>query len=369
MDGYAVRADDLRDATAERPVRLRVVATLPAGARDDARVGPGECARIYTGGPVPDGADAVVRQEDAAAEDGAGEARFTTPVAPGDNVRAAGEDVRRGELALDAGTALGPAQLGLLAALAVTHPLVHRAPRVALASTGDELADLGHADEILAGRRIGDANAHSLAALVREAGGEPVLLGIAADDPAALAALLEGARDCDLLVTTGGASVGPLDHVRTVMRAPGNALDFWRLRMRPGAPVAAGRLGQVPWVALPGNPVSAMVTFELLVRPAIRRLCGHRLPFRRAVRVHLAEPLRLAARLQHFLRVTLAEPDDGAAAPAARLTGAQGSGILTSMARAGALLVVPEGMQEVAAGTILDAIRLDEPRHRSDPAF
>jgi molybdopterin molybdotransferase len=282
------------------------------------------------------------------------------------NLRRVGEDIRRGATVLSAGRSLGPAELGVLASLAVAHPLVYRRPRVAILASGDEIADVDRPEEILSGRKVASSNTHTLVAMVRRAGGVPVNLGIARDSPASMREHLALALEADLLVTTAGISVGEHDYLRDVLREMGAEHRFWRLRMRPGAPVGFGLLGSVPWIGLPGNPVSTMVTFELFVRPAIRRMAGHSDPFRRSLRVRLGEAVSLKPRLQHFLRVTLTETPDGLEA---RLTGAQGSGILTSMVQADALLVIPEGQFDTPAGATAQAIRLDEPAHQAEPAF
>jgi len=364
MDGYAVRGEDVRGATAEHPVRLRVVEQVPAGAFPSKQIGPGESARIFTGAPVPDGADSVVRQEDT--DEGRETVTIVRDRDVGVNLRLAGEDIRRGSTVLAAGRALGPAELGVLASLAVAHPLVYRQPRVAILASGDEIADVDQPEEILSGRKVGSSNTHTLAALVRRAGGVPVNLGIARDTPASIREHLEGALDSDLLVTTAGVSVGEHDYLREVLRELGAEERFWRVRIRPGAPVAFGLLQQIPWIGLPGNPVSTMVTFELFVRPAIRLMAGQPLPFRRAVPVRLAEPVSLKPRLQHFLRAIVTDAPDGAEA---RLTGPQGSGILSSMVLANALLVIPEGQFETPAGSTVPAIRLDDPVHQAHPGF
>jgi molybdopterin molybdotransferase len=364
MDGYAVRGDDVRGATEVHPVRLRVVEQLPAGHFPTRAIGPGECARIFTGAPLPQGSDSVIRQEDT---DGGGETvTIVKDRDVGVNIRQAGEDIRKGATVLTAGTELGPAQLGVLASLAVAHPLVFRRPRVAILGSGDEIVDVDQPEEILGGRKIASSNTHTLVALVRQAGGEPVNLGIAADTPESLRDHLARAMDCDLLVTTAGISVGEHDFVRSVLEELGAELRFWKLRMRPGAPVGFGLLGQVPWIGLPGNPVSTMVTFELFVRPAIRKMMGHSLPFRRTVPVRLAEPIRLKPKLQHFLRGIVSQGKDG---PEARLTGPQGSGILTSMALANALLIIPEGHFETPTGATVQALVLNDPVHHEHPGF
>ena len=374
MDGYAAIAADVRGASPESPRRLRVVEIIPAGAFPARTIGSGECSRIFTGAPLPEGADSVIRQEDVRVRSPeSGEVEVLKDRDCGVNIRRAGEDIRRGDTALAAGTELGPAELGVLASLAVAQPVVYRRPRVAILGSGDEIAGLDQADEILAGRKVASSNTHTLIALVRQAGGIPVNLGIAADSRESLRDHLARAADCDLVVTTAGISVGEHDHLRAALEEMGAELRFWKLGMRPGAPVGFGLLGRIPWIGLPGNPVSTMVTFELFVRPAIRKLCGQRLPFRRAVSVRIAEPIRLGPRLQHFLRAVVSKsgvgsPESGGVAEA-RMTGPQGSGILTSMVRANALLVIPAGQHETPAGAVASAILLDDPVHVADPPW
>ena len=364
MDGYACRGQDVRGAASDRPVRLRVVETIPAGKFPTRKLASGECARIFTGAPLPDGADTVIRQEDT--DLGAETVTITKDRDVGVNFRRAGEDLRKGALALAAGTALGAAELGILASLAVAAPMVVRRPRVAILGSGDEIVDIDSPDEILSGRKVASSNTHTLMALVREAGGEPVNLGIARDTAASVREHLARAVDCDLLVTSAGISVGDHDFMKPVLEALGAEMRFWKLRMRPGAPVGFGVLKGIPWVGLPGNPVSTMVTFELFVRPAIRKMGGQPLPFRRSVPVRLAEPISLGPKLQHFLRGIVT---DGADGPVARLTGPQGSGILTSMARANALLIIPEGQKETPAGATVQALPLHQPWHQKEPSF
>jgi molybdopterin molybdotransferase len=364
MDGYAARAADVRGATAERPVRLKVVEHIGAGSFPSRAIEAGECSRIFTGAPVPAGSDSVIRQEDT--DRGSDIVSITADRDAGTNVRAAGEDIRRGDTVLRMGRQLEPAEIGVLASIARAHPLVYRRPRVAILGGGDELVDIDQPDAILSGRKVASSNTHTLIALVKRAGGEPASLGIARDTPESLREHLGRAVDCDLLVTSAGISVGDHDFVRTVLEELGAHQRFWRLRMRPGAPVGFGFIGAIPWIGLPGNPVSTMVTFELFVRPAIRQMAGHALPFRRAESVRLAEPIVVKAKLQHFMRAVITETPTG---PEARLTGAQGSGILMSMVRANALLVIPEGQLDTPAGTMVDAIRLDGPVYQSEPGF
>ena len=369
MDGYAARAADVEGASAGRKVVLAVIESVAAGQFPARPIGPGQATRIFTGAPLPAGADTVVRQEDT--EDGGGDPKRVTVVAGRDarkNVRYRGEDIRKGEVVLPAGTALEPAQLGVLASIAHGTPLVHRPPRVAFMGSGDEIVDLDRTDEILAGRKIATSNSYTLHALIRRAGGIPLDLGLARDTKDSLREHLTGARDADLLVTTAGVIVGERDFVREVLAELGCDMKLWRIRMRPGAPLGFGLLHRTPWIGLPGNPVSTMVTFELFVRPAIRRLLGHRLPFRRTVPVCMGERVTLGPRLRHFLRAVV-RPEGTGGTLVARLTGPQGSGILTSMARANALLIVPEDRAEVSTGDTLAALLLDDPQHVAEAPF
>lgn len=362
MDGYAVRAADVRGATRERPKSLRVAETVSAGMSATGRVGPGLAVRIMTGAPVPEGADSVIRVEDTDA--GIATVAIRDDRDCGRNVRPKGEDLQVGELAVARGSPLGPAHLGVLASVGRARVSVHRKARVAVLATGDELVDVDRFDEVLAGRRIVTSNSYSLLAAVRAVGAEPVSLGIVRDDPAALRERLESC-DCDLILTSGGVSAGAFDYTRPVLGDLGLEPRFWRVRIRPGGPVGFGLLRGVPWLGLPGNPVSSLVTFELFARPAIRRMQGHALPFRRRIRVQLGEPVSIGAPLVHFLRAVLSERDGRTTA---RLTGPQGSGLLTSMARADALLIVPPDRPSLAAGKEVDAIRLsDDSAHSEDP--
>jgi molybdopterin molybdotransferase len=364
MDGYAARAADVRGASEIHPVRLRVVEQLPAGRFPSRPIEAGECARIFTGAPLPDGSDSVIRQEDT--DGGADTVTILKDRDAGLNLRLAGEDIRKGTHVLAAGTELGPAHLGVLASLAVAHPLVYRRPRVAILGSGDEIVDIDQPEEILSGRKIASSNTHTLIAMVRDAGGEPINLGIAADTRESLKEHLASALDCDLLITSAGISVGEHDFVREVLESLGGELRFWKLRMRPGAPVGFGLLGAMPWIGLPGNPVSTMVTFELFARPAVRKMMGQQLPYRRSVPVRLTEPVNVKPRLQHFLRGVVGQKGGERVA---RLTGPQGSGILTSMVHANALLIVPEGQFETPAGNTVQALMLNDPVHQAEPAF
>ncbi len=368
MDGYAVLASDVRGAAPDRPVTLRVTESVAAGAFPTRAVSPGEAIRIFTGAPLPAGADTVIRQEDTTTpSDGSVAVRNDRDA--GRNVRRRGEDIRRGSRVLERGTALGPAAIGVLASIAHAKPLVHRAPHVAFLGSGDELADLDEADDILAGRKIASSNSYTLDGMIRRAGAVPVDLGLARDSVASLRKHLLRARGSDLIVTTAGVSVGEHDLVRQVLEDLGGELRFWRVRMRPGAPLGFGTVLGLPWIGLPGNPVSTMVTFELFVRPAIRRLAGHALPFRRTVSVGVRETITLGPPLRHFLRAVVTPAGAGNTGREAVLTGPQGSGILTTMLAANALLIVPEDRPSVTPGETLDALLLDETGHVADPPY
>lgn len=363
MDGYATRSADLSGGG---PVELEIIETVAAGAQPTKPLGPGQATRIFTGAPLPAGADGVIRQEDTDLRPPARVA-IRNPRDAGRNVRRRAEDIRRGATVLVAGTPLGPAQLGVLASIALGEPLVHRRPRVAFLGSGDEIVDLDRAPEILAGHKIATSNSYTLHGMIRRAGAEPVELGIARDTRDSLREHLGRAAGADLLVTTAGVSVGEHDLVRQVVQELGGTLELWRIAMRPGAPVGFGVLHGRPWLGLPGNPVSAMVTFELFARPMIRRLLGHALPFRRTVAVTVEDPITLGPPLRHFLRVIVEAGEGGGLV--ARLTGPQGSGILTGMARANALLIVPADLPAVARGTTLPALMLDDPRHVAEPPY
>ena len=343
MDGYAVRAGDTR-AT---PARLAVVGVVTAGSMPTRDVNSGEAIRIFTGAPLPAGADAVVPQEDAEAVDG--HVILKAAVTTGAYVRPRGEDLRVGDVVLTPGAALGPAEIGLVATLGASQVLVHRKPRVAILSTGNELAELGR--EPGAGQ-IPNTNSYSLFAQVLEAGGEPMNLGIAVDQLDAIEARLRWAEAADVVLSSAGVSVGELDLVKTALTRAGAKLHLWQVSMRPGKPITFGTLGGRPIFGLPGNPVSAMVTFELFVRPALRRMAGFRAIHRLRLRARALAPIPNPGFRRGYLRVTL-ERHGGEWG--ARLTGDQGSAILTSMVRADGLAVV-DGDTTVPAGGDVEVI-------------
>ncbi len=355
MDGYAVRAIDIASASADRPVIMSVLETVRAGQRPSRALEPRTAIRVMTGAPVPEGADTVIRVEDTD-----GERSVAVRDAHADahrNVRPRGEDLRIGGLAVDGSALIGPAQLGVLASVGAAEVAVFKRPRVAVLASGDELVDVDKFEEVQRGERIISSNSYTIGAAVVQAGGELIDLGIVRDDPLDYAKRLEAARDYDLLVTCGGVSVGAYDFTKDVLKSLGVDLRLWRVRMRPGAPLGFGTLGDTLWLGLPGNPVSAMVTFELFGRPVIRKMRGERKIFRRAIDVRVREDVSIAAPLTHFMRA-IVETVDGVAW--ATLTGPQGSGLLTSMARANALLVVPPDRPEVRAGETLRALLLGD---------
>jgi len=312
--------------------------------------------RIMTGAPVPGGADSVIRKEDTDAGSQKVIIRESRDVWK--NIRQAGEDYQRGDVLAKRGAPVRPALIGVLASTGVATVEVFRRPRVAIISSGNELVDIDEFDEVKAARRIVSTNSYTLDALTRAAGAVPVDLGIAADTKASLRRKLEAAGDCDLIITSAGVSVGDLDHTRDVFAALGGKQRFWKVRMRPGAPLAFGMLKDIPWVGLSGNPVSAMVSFELFIRPALRKMQGYTNFFRRTLTVTLEEEVKIAAKLTHFLRALVTRKEDGTFV--ARLTGQQSSGALTSMTKANALLIVPETSQTVAKGAQLKALMLDQ---------
>lgn len=356
MDGYAVRSADISPVLAGESVKLRVVATIAAGAFATRALKRGEAMRIMTGAPVPEGADSVVRKEDT--DEGTRRVEIRDARDVWKNIRAAGEDFLRGDSLAKRGTPIRPALIGVLASSGITRVSVFRRPRVAIVSSGNELVGVEKFREVEAGRKIVSTNSHTLAALIRVSGAEPVDLGIAADTRSSLRKKLESAVKCDLILTSAGVSVGDLDHTRDVFADLGGKQRFWKVKMRPGAPLAFGLLEDVPWVGMSGNPVSAMVSFELFVRPALRKMQGYTSLFRRVVAVTTEEDLKISAKLTHFLRAIVTRREGGTLT--ARLTGAQSSAALTSMARANALLVVPGTHQNVAKGSKLNALMLDQ---------
>ncbi len=342
MDGYAVRAADVAAASHGAPAELAVLGDLPAGYVATTAVGEGEALRIMTGAPMPQGADTVVPVEETRVE---GERVLILEGLPaGSHLRRAGEDVRAGETALEAGSAIGPAELGMLASLGCARPLCFRRAVAGIIATGDELVGV---EEELPPGKIRDSNSYTAYGMVREAGAEPLRLGVVGDDAAALErAIMENLDRVDLFVTSGGVSVGDYDMVKGVLAKLGE-MDFWKVAMKPGKPQAFGYIGGKPLFGLPGNPVSVMVSFEQFVRPALRKMMGFRELFRPEVTAVLDSALGRKTGRMEFIRVVV-EWRDGAYH--ARATGPQGSGILRSMVLGNGLAALPEDVGRLESG-------------------
>ncbi len=355
MDGFALSASDARSPGA----RLRVAFEVFAGSPPPPELPPGACCRIFTGAPVPDGADAVEMQEEVALRGGT--ATFARAAEPGRFIRRAGSDVREGAVALARGAVVDPGAIGLAAALGRTELLVHRRPRVALLATGDELVPV---DRAAAPGRILDSNSHALAAACREAGARPTLLPLAADDAGALGAALRSAEGFDVLVTSGGVSVGEKDLVKAALEAWGTRLAFWRVAMRPGKPLAFGRRGATAVFGLPGNPASALVTFELFVRPALRALAHLRGSGRTELPARLGSPFVKAPGLTQYVRARAVLEEDGLVVEPLR---AQASGDLTSVTGFEALAVLPRDATALPRGALVRAILVSPPLSRVAP--
>ena len=353
MDGYAVRAADVASASRGSPVDLTLIERVRAGEFPSLPVGAGEAIKIMTGAPIPEGADSVIRVEHT--EQTGDVVRILAATDAHRNIRPRGEDVAVNSTVLAAGTILRPGELGLLASIGQARVPVHRKPVVAILSTGDELVDLDDVSEVVAGRRIVNSNSYALAAAVRSVGAEPLVLGIARDDRDDLRAHLARGLDADVIVTSAGASVGEHDLVKDVLEELGAKTHFWRVRIRPGSPFSFAQIGALPVFGLPGNPVSAVVTFEILVKPALRRMLGRTALHSPVVTAKLGAAVKTTTGLTQFMRVRL--HDEGGTL-VATLTGPQGSGVLSSIARADGLMVVPEDMGDVAAGSDVSVVRL-----------
>lgn len=352
MDGFAVQAADIEKAGPSSPVILRVIGNLPAGTAPDRAVGSGEAIRIMTGAPVPPGADTVVRFEDTRSDGDSVEILEAIPM--GKNVRRAGEDVQQGELVLRAGMLLRPQEIGMLAVAGRQSVAVIQRPTVALLATGDEVVDAG---EPVPPGKIRNINSYTNAAQVRRHGGIPMMLGIVPDDAERIRSTIRRAiaDGADILVTSGGVSVGDYDFVKQILAEEGE-VEFWWINMKPGKPMAFGRIGGIPFFGLPGNPVSAMISFELFVRPAIDKMQGREPRPTRSVRARLLDPIPRKDNRRHYLRVRLTAVGDGWEAS---LTGSQGSGILSSLVEADGLAVIPESKSSLEAGTEVEVLWLD----------
>ena len=362
MDGYAIIAADAAQASVDKPVKLRVIENIPAGKAPQKTVRPGQAARIMTGAPMPPGANAVVRFEDTSEARPAAalkpdEVAILRPVSPFDNVRPAGEDVEAGSVVLKKGHRLRPQDIGLLAAVGQGMVKVYRVPRVAILATGDELAGI---DEALAPGKIRNSNEYTQAALAQSYGAEAVMLGVARDTAQELSAKLrEGlAQGVDLFLTSAGVSVGDYDVVKNVLAQEGK-MHFWQVAIKPGKPLAFGVVNGVPLIGLPGNPVASMVAFEVFARPAILKLSGSPVWEKPTLKAILQEDVKNSGR-RHYMRALLYEAG-GEYRVTTRGSGVQvqGSGILSSLVWANALVVVPNEITFLAAGSKVEVWLLD----------
>ena len=358
MDGYARRSADLTNV----PATLEIIEDIKAGDMPTKTLASGQCARIMTGAPMPLGADAVIRVEDTEAK-ADNRVQINQAVKPGNDIRRLGENMRNGEVVLTPGTAITPGVIGVLATVKRAQVQVYRRPRVAILSTGNELEGL---DEPVDPNKIPNSNSYALMGQVQALGIEPVLLGIARDDPEELARFLRRGLEYDVLLVSGGTSVGVHDYVRPTIEALGAQMLFWRVSMKPGHPVAFGKVGEKIIFGLPGNPVSSMVCFEEFVVPALRRMMGHARTHRRTIEARMTHNVKHQPGRTEFIRVLLAKEQGGYTATS---TGAQGSGMLLSMARADGLAVLPADSNGLAAGSAVTVQLLDGTVFQNDAGF
>lgn len=358
MDGFAVRREDLAGAMAESPVVLEVIAHIGAGSWWDGEVGPGTAARIMTGAPLPAGADAVVMVERTQVESGDGgvgsRVAFEVEPKPGEHIRKRGEEVRAGEVVLEAGEVIGPAAIGLLAATGHASVMVHRRPRVAVVATGSELVEV---TEVPGPGKIRNSNSYSVSAQVIAAGGIPVRYPIVLDDrEITKAAFLKAAEEADFIVTSGGVSVGDFDYVRPVLEEIGD-LTFCKVKMRPGNPQTLGTVRGVPFFGLPGNPTSTYVGFEIFLRPALRIMQGFTELDRPVVTATLAHDIKKKQDRRYYLRGRVEPVGDGYSVS---LSGGQSSALLRAAHHGNCLVILPEGEGFFAVGTEVPCMRLDQ---------
>src|SRR3989441_6795590 len=354
MDGFALLSHDSQPRDGQPP-RLRVTGGVAAGYVADHAVEEGTAMRIMTGAPVPPGADTVIQVELTRSDGSDSEwVEILQTVEPGNNIRPAGEDMRRGQTILLRRTEIGPWEIGVLATLGWASVPVIRRPHVAILGTGDEVIDV---DEPLRPGKIRNSNSYLLEAAVRHSGAEPTRRGVGRDSIESLREKFTEAIQSDLIITSGGVSVGDFDLVKNIMTEQGE-IHFWRINMRPGKPVAFGHIGSVPLLGLPGNPVSAAVTFELFARPVIRKMLGHTRLLRPQIDVVVEDGVSDRAMRRHYVRAQVQWRDGRFVA---RTTGNQGSHIMTSLLNANALLIVPEGGTVIQPGAIARAIMLDWP--------
>jgi molybdopterin molybdotransferase len=342
MDGYAVRWEDTRGASATNPIFLNVIEDIPAGTIPQKSIAAGEASRIMTGAPIPVGANAVVRVEDTT-KVGQG-ARVFIEAKEGQDIRFAGEDVREGEVVIYQGDVIRPAEIGMLAALGRSFVSLYQRPVIAVVATGDELVDI---DETPTPWQIISSNSYSITAQIIDCGGLPLQVGIAKDTREDLVSKFKAALRADIIVSSGGVSVGDYDLVKDVMKKVGNQMQFWQVAMRPGKPLAFGSMDGIPVFGLPGNPVSSMISFEQFVRPSILKMMGHKNLFRKTVRATVREDIAKKKGTKHFIRARVECANEKYTVTS---TGEQGSGILKSMVRANGLIILSENVTSVKKG-------------------
>jgi len=358
MDGFALRSADVADA----PTELAIIEDIKAGDMPSKTVSTGLCARIMTGAPMPAGADAVIRVEDTEAMLD-NKVRILKPVKAGNDVRPCGENMRDGDVVLTTLTEITPGVIGVLATVKAAQFSVFRRPRVAILSTGNELEAMGEPVDMV---KIPDSNSYALMAQVQALGIEPVLLGIARDDPIELEQHLRRGLEYDVLLVSGGTSVGVHDYVRPTIEKLGVQMKFWRVAIRPGHPLAFGTAGKTAVFGLPGNPVSSMVCFEEFVIPALRSMMGNPCLFRRTIVARIAHAVKFRPGRTEFIRVQLTQDEAGYVASA---TGTQSSGVLLSMAKADGLMIVPFDSTGLSAGEQVTVQLLDGTAYQEEIGF
>jgi molybdopterin molybdotransferase len=352
MDGYALKALDVKNATASSPKILEVVEDIKAGDLSRRRLQKGEASRIMTGAPMPEGADSVVIVENTQKE-GVNKVEIFRAIKPGENVRRRGEDIKSGELIIAKGTPLTSAHIGILASLGLSNIRVTRKPKVAVLATGDEVVDV---DEKLELGKLRSSNTYTLYSQILKSGGMPKNLGIAKDKPEELEEKLKQGLDCDMILTSGGVSVGDYDFVKFILAKMGTDIKFWQVAMRPGKPLVFGLIQGKPILGLPGNPVSSMVSFEVFVRPALLKMLGQGIDNRKQVDAVLEEDIEKRKGLRYFLRAQT-RWEDGVYLT--RTSGPQGSAILKSMAQSNSLIILPEEEEFIRKGTRVTVRFLD----------
>lgn len=342
MDGYAVKWEDIKEASKDRPVRLKVIEDLPAGFISKKVVERGCAIRIMTGAPIPKGADTVVQSEDTISEGSFVQILSAPPF--GDNIRKAGEDVKKGDKVISKGDLIRPPEVGMLASLGRAFINVYQRPLVAILCTGDELVDV---DEMLEEGKIISSNSYTLVSQVKECGAIPIQLGIAKDKKEDLENKLSQGLRADVIISSAGVSVGDYDFVKDVLKDLGMEMVFWKVAMKPGRPITFGLMGEKPVFGLPGFPVSSMVSFEQFIRPSLLKMMGHTKIFRPLIEAYLKEDIKKKPGRRHFIRGIITYEDGSYFVTT---TGPQGSGILKSMVKANGLIIIPEDRTIVKAG-------------------